>query len=461
MTQTAVLEGEYRRIATVNPGTPEGSAELERIIAESTVDLRRGPRQTIQLRDPRYKAALARSVQLVEATRRGADPYHFKRALAQPEFHQHLFDMFSIGAEKRYLETRVQRGDLSDLRENLTTSDFPNLFGDTLNRELLGTYESWPLSWPNYVRRGSAKDFRPVRPIALDGLDGRWTLADPPAGDRTPEMAPPHEHDDLTETPYSYSVDVYQRSFQLNWRMLINDDLGAFTNLAPRLAMGAHRAEEFLVTGLYANSTGPLNTLYTTGNHNIINTTNGAVVTNPPLSIAGLQDAMTVLLRHVNPVTGEPIYIDAVELVIPPALRVIANNILNALTLRMGGYTAGASGGGGTMEQQLETVNWMRQQVRINVNPYLPTVDTTHGNTAWYLFANPNSGRPALELGFLRGYETPSLWQKAPDMMRMGGAIDPMMGSFDSGSIEYKGLAIFGGVAISPLMTVASNGSGS
>jgi hypothetical protein len=100
---------------------------------------------------------------------------------------------------------------------------------------------------------------------------------------------------------------------------------------------------------------------------------------------------------------------------------------------------------------------------RINpaVNWYGPIVDTSaNKNTTWYLVANPQD-RPAMEITFLSGYETPSLWQKAPNMQRLGGGVDPIMGDYDDNSIHQKIMHIIGGTLIDPKVMVSSNGSGS
>ena len=52
---------------------------------------------------------------------------------------------------------------------------------------------------------------------------------------------------------------------------------------------------------------------------------------------------------------------------------------------------------------------------------------------------------------------------KSPDAIRIGGGglVDPMQGSFDDDSIDYKIRHCYGGIIIDPLASVASNGSGS
>jgi hypothetical protein len=339
------------------------------------------------------------------------------------------------------------------LQEALSTSDFPLLMGDVLDRQMLGRYADIAPAWPAFAKRATVRDFRTVRRIQLDGLEGSFYPNYP-----KPELTEGREAS-LTETGYTYSVTVYEKQVALSWQVLINDDLDQFASIPDRLARGARRTEDRFVTGLFVSSTGPNATIYSTAHKNQVVTGNGAAVSNPPLSISGLQDAMTVLGNMVD-TDSEPIMMDMVTLVVPPALSVVAENILNATALFVGGNAQ--VGGGGVAAQQLQVANWMRQKLRVVVDPYLPIINTTSGATAWYLFADPNTSRPALEIGFLRGYEQPSIWRKASNMVRVGGAAaDDAMGDFDTGEIRWKGMHVIGGTALDYRPTVASTGAGS
>lgn len=365
------------------------------------------------------------------ASRRRSDPQHMTRVAEAAEL---IRDVLS-GHRPYYL-----------LAEAMTTSDFPYLMGDVLDRQLLGRYAETPVTWPNYAKRGRVRDFRSVRRLAVDGLEGRYN---PATAFKRPEMTEPRESNDLAETNYTYAVEVYEKAAAIDWRMLINDDLDAFADIPARLARGARRTEEYFVTSLFVGASGPHTSLYTSGNKNI-------VTSNPALTVAGLQTAMAVLAAQVD-ANSEPITIETVELVVPPALEITALNILNATQI-----TLDPNASAGTAQQVMTTQNWLRGRLRLSVNAYIPIVaSTANGATSWFLFANPNTGRPALEVGFLAGYEEPGLYQKAPNTLRVGGAVDPAMGDFDSGEIRYKGLHIIGGTRLDPKATVASNGSGS
>lgn len=337
------------------------------------------------------------------------------------------------------------------LREAMTTSDFPLLFADILDRQLLASYRETQPVWQAYCHRSTVPDFRSVKRFAVDGAEG--VLDEVHEREEYPEKA-------LSETADTYSVKKYGRRLDLSWEMMINDDLQAFTSgkMAARLARAARRSEQKFATTLYVDANGPHASLYTAGYANIVNATNAGspfTAVNPALSIAALQQAMVVMAKMVD-ADGEPIVVDMVTLVVPPALEITAQNILNALQLNV-------VESGGTTNQTIWAQNWMRGRVTLVVDPYIPIVaSTANGGTSWFLFANPDTSRPAIEIGFLRGNEEPALYERAPNARRVAGGDVPE--SFEEDSIAYRVRHVFGGTRLTTTggakATVASNGSG-
>lgn len=324
------------------------------------------------------------------------------------------------------------------LQEAMSTSDFPNLFGDILDRQLLANYRETPQTFRNYCRVSTVRDFRTVNRFVLNGGE-----------DQLEAVAEATEYPaaNVADGKYSYAVKKYGKRIPFTWEALVNDDLDAFRSLPERLARAARRTEEKFATDLFVGTTGPDTTFFAAGNANI-------VTSNPVLSVAALQTAMSVLAAQTDS-DGEPILIEALELVVPPALGITALNILNALQLEV-------TEAGGTSNQKLITTNWMKGRVRLSVNPYIPIIaSSSNGSTSWFLFANPNGGRPAVEVGFLAGHVEPELFIKAPNAQRVGGGSDAMNGDFESDAIEYKLRHVLGGTTLDPRMAVASNGSGS
>lgn len=327
------------------------------------------------------------------------------------------------------------------LQEAMTTSDFPVLFADIIDRQLLADYQQVPPQWRTYARAGSVRDFRQVKRFAVDG--GLALLDDVAEKEEYPEESLPDA------TPFTYSVTKKGKRFQLSWETIINDDLGVMTRLPRNLAVSARNSEEHFATALFATSSGPDSSFFTAGNKNI-------VTGNPALSVSALTTAFTVLASQKD-ADGNPIMVDVAVLMVPPALEVTAQNIINATEI-----LAATGGGNLSNNDALRVANWMKNKTQLVVNPWLPIVDTTHGDTSWYLLQSPNgAGRPISEIGFLRGYEAPQLFMKDADAVRVGGgSISAMDGDFDTDSIQYKVRHIFGGTKLDPKSAVASNGSG-
>jgi hypothetical protein len=329
---------------------------------------------------------------------------------------------------------RGRRG-LHQFTEAMSTDLFPALFGDSLDRQLYGAYTATPPTWRNYARRSLVNDFREVKRFATSGVRGLLT--------DTPELSE-HERRTTEEKEYKYAVKKYEAGFGLSFEAMVNDDLDAFARLPQDLAQSARDSEEYFVTTQWAGASGLNTSFFSVGNDNIL-------TGNPALTRTSLQAAITKLMKRTDE-RGNPIAVTAVELVVGPGLALQAQEIINATEYRItqGGNTTIISGNG------------VAANLRISVNYWLPVVaKTANADTTWAVFANPDSsGRPALEIGFLRGYEEPALYEKIPDMRRIGGGGE-VPWSFNHSQAEKKVMHIFGGTFVDPKMVVASDGKGS
>lgn len=346
--------------------------------------------------------------------------------------------------EAAKLVARVSKGTLPFhyFTEAMSTSDFPLLFGDLVDRQILAAYQEVPTTWQAFVRKQIHRDFRPHKLYKPDNAGG------------TP-LERVHELEEYPEasleegTEQSYSVKKYGRRMPFSWEAFINDNMDMFREIPSRLGRAARRTEERFAVELFVSSTGPIDPFYSAGNDNLIVN---------PLSIAGLQAGLTKLTEQTDD-DGNPIAVEAAMLVIPTGLEITAQNILNATEFEMD--ASGFGGFGGSGNGRFKAVNWLRNRVRVVVNPYLSIINETNGATAWYLFAEPNNGRPALQMGFLQGHEQPETFIKDPNARRVGGgAVNPEEGDFDTDSIEYKIRHVLGGTRVDPKSTVASTGTG-
>ena len=207
-----------------------------------------------------------------------------------------------------------------------------------------------------------------------------------------------------------------------------------------------------------------MRTFFATGHYNQLTTANGAASAEPVLGVQGLSDALNVFARMTNATTGEPIVVQGAALVIPRELEVLANYTFNLIQVEsnlaaQGGSLAGLANSSG-YEQRGIFNNWVTNGLTRVVNPYLSTINTTNGKTAWYIVANPANNRPAFEMDFLQGEEAPILLREAPTAIRVGGGSADMFGSFDTGEIRFKVIHLLSGTQFDYHAAVSSEGDG-
>ncbi len=141
------------------------------------------------------------------------------------------------------------------------------------------------------------------------------------------------------------------------------------------------------------------------------------------------------------------VYTGPLLLVVPPALEWTANRLVKSATTQ-GGDTNVADN------------NPMFGAATVVVNPFLPVLDTTNGDTAWYLFCAPQL-RPAVRYGYLRGYENPEVWVKDSDARAMmNSSDDPFAGSFATDDIAFKLRFTFGTGLVDWRGALMSDGTG-
>ena len=294
---------------------------------------------------------------------------------------------------------------MSGLRESMSVTDYQALTVDVIDRQYYGWYNDWPIDTLPLVKQHACMDFRLVKRYLYDGMVTPFTKFDPaapaplqnlygpiPQGGTTPQNA--------STAAVTYQPSAYQSGASITWAATVNDDLGIFKDVPRRLAIEGNRGTAKFITGLFFDANGPNASLYSTGYKNIINPTNGASATNPPLDAQGLQDGFNVLMSMKDD-TGNPIMIgnSTVYLVHGTALYATVQNLMNSLTSNIsvtGGTQAGTTG---FPAYQLTVNNWMKARVIPIMDPYLSIIASVHPNS-WILVVDPNSlARPSSSSG--------------------------------------------------------------
>ena len=133
------------------------------------------------------------------------------------------------------------------------------------------------------------------------------------------------------------------------------------------------------------------------------------------LAITALKDAINAMLKFPGdkdkPLNNMPVF-----LVVPPALAIEAARILSSEFL----IVSGGDSTTGSLPVAQPSRTGIEGLLRVVVDPYIPVIDTTNGHTSWYLFSDPRRIHAA-EYAFLRGYEQPQVFKRAPNAMRLGG----------------------------------------
>jgi hypothetical protein len=359
----------------------------------------------------------------------------------------------AVVADAAQLMGRMFKGNrraMLDVQEALSTSDFRNAAFEVLDREMLQRYADLPAVWTGYARRTTVRDFKPKKMVDLLGglaaLDPVKELEEYPARD-------------VSKAYYEISVGKYGARFQISWESIVNDELGELQDLPGHLAIAARDTESRTAAGLLTDGNGPNDAYFNATAFNRTQAANGTwsggssnlLASNPPLTTDNLANALQAVSQRRD-MQNRPIAVQAFALVVPPALEFTARKILDTTEIRI---TTGS--------QTVIMGNFLNGKVKLVVDPWLAVLDLgANAATTWYLVPAPESSRPPLHVGFLRGHETPDLRVKADAGQRTGGgAVPAEEGSFDVDDIQYRCRHVVGSAGTDMIATAASNGSGS
>jgi len=258
-----------------------------------------------------------------------------------------------------------------------TTSDFPIILGDTVGRVLRDSYQAAPSGIRQLGRQTTARDFRSVNKIMLG---------------EAPMLEKLNEHGEIkagtmAEAREAYKVETWARKIGITRQVLVNDDLGAFSDLARRMGQAAAETEARILVDLLESNTGngpkmdDGKVLFHADRGNKAGT--GAVISDATLSAARLA------LRTQKGLSGQPIRVTPKHLLVPPALETEAEKWL---------ATVAAA--------KAADVNPFSGSLSLVVEPRLASA------TRWYVTADPGE-IDGLEFAYLDGGEGPQVESKS------------------------------------------------
>ncbi|SHF16575.1 Mu-like prophage major head subunit gpT [Ruegeria intermedia] len=282
-----------------------------------------------------------------------------------------------------------------------TTSDFPIILGDTVGRVLRDAYQAAPSGIRRLGRQTTARDFRAVNKIMLG---------------EAPLLEKLNEHGEIkagtmAEAREAYKVETWARKIGITRQLLVNDDLGAFADLARRMGQAAAETEaRILVTLLEAGSgNGPTmsdgKTLFHADHGNKAGT--GAAISDATLSAARLA------LRTQKGIEDRTIRVTPKNLLVPPALETTAEKWLASIA-----------------PATAADVNPFSGSLSLVVEPRLSSA------TRWYVTADPGE-IDGLEFAYLSGAEGPQVESRSG--WDVDGVEIRVILDFGAGFIDHRG----------------------
>ena len=294
------------------------------------------------------------------------------------------------------------------LKAAFSTMSLPGILSNNMNKFLLQGYTSVEDVWRRISGIRPVSDFKTITSYRMVG------------GFKFKKVGPGGElkHGTFGEESYTNKAETYGIMGSLTRQDIINDDLGAFTDMPSRIGRGAAlEINSVFWTEFLDNST-----FFTTGRKNYFSgsTTN--------LQASSLQTAEQKFLEQTDD-QGEPLGVEPSILLVPTGVSGDARSLM---------FSQGFNTGGSSTTDKVPSSNIWYNKFRPEVSAYLGNSSYTgYSATAWYLLADPGD-MPVIEVAFLNGVDTPTVESTDADFNTLGIVF---RGFFDFGVAkqQYRG----------------------
>ena len=276
--------------------------------------------------------------------------------------------------------------DNASIKAAFSTVSLPGILSNVAQKKLLQAYRAQPIIATRLCTSADLSDFKENQ---------RFRLTD--IGDLKPVGADGEIKDGgVSEEKAVNQLDTYAKKFCLTRKMIINDDLGAFLKVPTAMGNRAARlVDQLFFTRLLANPTMPDGKPLFASNHK--NLLSGAT---SALSADSLKKAIQLFLNQTD-ADGQPISVEPSILLVPTALKFLAQELTQGPTLVMSG------GAENTIRPSVNVL--ANEGLTIVSSPYLSNTKYDGASeTAWYLFGKPGTV-DTFEIGYLKGKRTPTV----------------------------------------------------
>lgn len=283
----------------------------------------------------------------------------------------------------------------------LSTSDFPELLANVLEKTLRDAYAEAPRTFDPFTRRVSLSDFKQVT---------RNQLGDAPELEKVPEGGNATQGQ-ISEAAEKYTLDTYAKKINLTRKMIINDDLSALTRIPEMFGRRARDLESKLVWGVITDNANLADgfALFGSDHKNLASPATAIDVS----SVGEGRRAM----RVQKGLDGLKLNISPIWLYVPAALETKAEQFAAV----------------NVVPESDANANPFKGRLRVGAESRLDDDSTT----AWYLFADTGQ-LDIIELGTLEGEEGPSIVRR--DLGGVQGVEIEIIHDVVAKAIDFRGV---------------------
>ena len=298
-----------------------------------------------------------------------------------------------------------------------STTDFPAILANVANKTLRQGYESYPRTFEPFSRQMTAQDFKPIN---------RVMLSDAPSLQQLNEKGEYHRAQ-LTDSNIAYVLNTFGEIVALTRKVIINDDLQAFTRVPALLGVAAARLESDIVWGIiinnpvakYAGDTAAT-ALFAAGHNNLLTGTPSSIdpTVAGALALGALGLGRGELRRQKGP-QGTPLNLVPRFIAVPTALETYMLQVVFPIDIA-------------SSDETKVVPQWVRSLVPI-VEPRLDAASST----AWYLFADP-AQVDTVEYCYLEGQQ--GVYIETKQGFEVDGIEIKARMDFGAAAIDYRGM---------------------
>lgn len=287
-----------------------------------------------------------------------------------------------------------------------TTSDYPALLANLMNKSLRDAYVAAPGGIRRIAKQTEVNDFRAKYRIQID--HGGFVL------EQVNESAE-YPYGSFIDSKESYAIDTYGKIFSITRKALINDDLGGLGDVSRYLGFAAAEFERQALVNLLVSNSGSGPTM--SDGQTLFHATHGNVGTGGVPSETTLSEARLKMRDQVGP-GGGLISVVPRFLIVPSELETTGEKLITAV-------------------QATQTAN---------ANPFafldLIVEPRLTNATRWYLACDP-ALLPCIEFAYLAGAPGPQTESRAG--FEVDGVQTKVRLDYGCGAVEWRGLVMNAG----------------